>query len=121
MYRKRCVSLIAALPVPATVLAQDAVNPAKLPRNMEVGLFATAVYTSEVENFPNGTHICEVEVDPGTGKTSFENFVAVDDFGRLINPMIVEGQVHGGLVQGIGQCIRPEYTAARDRARSRGP
>src|SRR6266436_3647525 len=55
--------------------------------------------------FPAGAYICELEVDSGTGKTSFVNFVAADDFGRLINPMIVEGQVHGGLAQGIGQAL----------------
>src|SRR6185503_4111022 len=49
-------------------VAQDAVNPAKLPKNMEAGLFATAVYKADVENFPNGVHVCEVEVDPETGK-----------------------------------------------------
>ena len=55
--------------------------------------------------FPAGTYICEVEIDPGTGKTDIIDFVAVDDFGRLINPMIVEGQVHGGIAQGIGQAL----------------
>jgi carbon-monoxide dehydrogenase large subunit len=50
-------------------------------------------------------HICEVEVDPDTGVTSIVNYTAVDDFGRIINPMIVEGQVHGGVVQGIGQAL----------------
>jgi carbon-monoxide dehydrogenase large subunit len=55
--------------------------------------------------YPAGVHICEVEVDPDTGVTSIVNYTAVDDFGRIINPMIVEGQVHGGVVQGIGQAL----------------
>ncbi|WP_342736777.1 xanthine dehydrogenase family protein molybdopterin-binding subunit [Bradyrhizobium sp. B117] len=76
-----------------------------LPDGMEPGLKESAFYDPTNFTFPAGTYICELEVDPGTGKTSFVNFVAADDFGRLINPMIVEGQVHGGLVQGIGQAL----------------
>jgi carbon-monoxide dehydrogenase large subunit len=76
-----------------------------LPDGMEPGLKESAFYDPSNFTFPAGTYICEIEVDPGTGKTSFVNFVAADDFGRLINPMIVEGQVHGGLTQGIGQAL----------------
>ena len=76
-----------------------------LPDGMEPGLKESAFYDPTNFTFPAGAYICELEVDPKTGKTSFINFVAADDFGRLINPMIVEGQVHGGLVQGIGQAL----------------
>jgi carbon-monoxide dehydrogenase large subunit len=76
-----------------------------LPDGMEPGLKETAFYDPTNFTFPAGTYICEVEIDPGTGKTEFVSFVAADDFGRLINPMIVEGQVHGGLAQGIGQAL----------------
>ena len=76
-----------------------------LPDGMEPGLKETAFYDPTNFTFPAGTYICEVEIDPGTGKTEILDFVAVDDFGRLINPMIVEGQVHGGLAQGIGQAM----------------
>jgi carbon-monoxide dehydrogenase large subunit len=76
-----------------------------LPDGMEPGLKETAFYDPTNFTFPAGAYICELEVEPGTGKTSFVNFVAADDFGRLINPMIVEGQVHGGLAQGIGQAL----------------
>src|SRR5215218_5426826 len=76
-----------------------------LPDGMEPGLKESAFYDPTNFTFPAGTYICELEVDAGTGKTSFVNFVAADDFGRLINPMIVEGQVHGGLAQGIGQAL----------------
>jgi aerobic carbon-monoxide dehydrogenase large subunit len=55
--------------------------------------------------FPAGVHICELEVDPDTGRTTIERWTAVDDFGIIINPMIVEGQVHGGIAQGIGQAL----------------
>jgi len=76
-----------------------------LPDGMEPGLKETAFYDPSNFTFPAGTYICEVEIDPGTGKTEFISFVAADDFGRLINPMIVEGQVHGGIAQGIGQAL----------------
>ncbi len=76
-----------------------------LPEGMEPGLKEGAFYDPTNFTFPAGSYVCEVEVDSGTGKTSFVNFVAADDFGRLINPMIVEGQVHGGLAQGIGQAL----------------
>lgn len=76
-----------------------------LPSGMEPGLKEGAFYDPTNFTFPAGAYICEVEVDPPTGKTSFVNFVAADDFGRLINPMIVEGQVHGGLAHGIGQAL----------------
>ena len=76
-----------------------------LPAGMEPGLKEGAFYDPTNFTFPAGAYICEVDVDPGTGKTTIVDFVAADDFGRLINPMIVEGQVHGGLAQGIGQAL----------------
>src|SRR6201982_1600127 len=90
-----------ALPM-AALAAYTAHN---LPDGMEPGLKETAFYDPTNFTFPAGAYICELEVDPATGKTTFINFVAADDFGRLINPMIVEGQVHGGLAQGIGQAL----------------
>jgi carbon-monoxide dehydrogenase large subunit len=72
---------------------------------LEPGLNENAFYDPANFTFPAGSYVCEVEVDPDTGKLKIENWVAVDDFGKIINPMIVEGQVHGGLVQGIGQAL----------------
>jgi carbon-monoxide dehydrogenase large subunit len=72
---------------------------------MEPGLKEGAFYDPTNFTFPAGTYIAEVEIDPETGKTTVANFVAADDFGNLINPMIVEGQVHGGIAQGIGQAL----------------
>jgi carbon-monoxide dehydrogenase large subunit len=72
---------------------------------LEPGLNETAFYDPTNFTFPAGTYICEVEIDPATGTTRVDRFSAVDDFGTIINPMIVEGQVHGGLVQGIGQAL----------------
>ena len=76
-----------------------------LPEGMEPGLKEGAFYDPSNFTFPAGCYICEVEVDPATGVSTIEQFVAADDFGKIINPMIVEGQVHGGLAQGIGQAM----------------
>ena len=72
---------------------------------LEPGLNEQAFYDPTNFTYPAGSHICEVEIDPQTGATQVVNFTAVDDFGNIINPMIVEGQVHGGLAQGIGQAL----------------
>jgi aerobic carbon-monoxide dehydrogenase large subunit len=72
---------------------------------IEPGLKEGAFHDPTNFTFPSGCHICEVEVDPDTGVTQIVNWVAVDDFGVVINPMIVEGQVHGGIAQGIGQAL----------------
>ncbi len=72
---------------------------------LEPGLNENAFYDPANFTFPAGTYVCEVEIDPDTGVTKVERFTAVDDFGKIINPMIVEGQVHGGLTQGIGQAL----------------
>ena len=72
---------------------------------LEPGLKETSFYDPTNFTFPAGCHICEVEVDIDTGKTTIVNWTAVDDFGTVINPMIVEGQVHGGIAQGIGQAL----------------
>jgi len=72
---------------------------------LEPGLNENAFYDPSNFTFPAGSYVCEVEVDPETGKVRIDRWTAVDDFGKIINPMIVEGQVHGGLAQGIGQAL----------------
>lgn len=72
---------------------------------LEPGLDEQAFYDPKNFTYPNGCHVCELEIDPDTGVTTIVSFAAVDDFGNVINPLIVEGQVHGGLVQGIGQAL----------------
>lgn len=74
-------------------------------QELEPGLKEGAFYDPSNFTFPAGVHICEVEIDPQTGVTKIERWTAVDDFGVLINPMIVEGQVHGGIAQGVGQAM----------------
>jgi carbon-monoxide dehydrogenase large subunit len=74
-------------------------------QELEPGLKETSFYDPTNFTFPAGCHICEVEIDRDTGKTEIVNWTAVDDFGTVINPMIVEGQVHGGIAQGVGQAL----------------
>ncbi|MDE4174090.1 xanthine dehydrogenase family protein molybdopterin-binding subunit [Phaeobacter sp. PT47_59] len=73
--------------------------------DMEPGLEETAFYDPANFTYPSGAYACEVEVDPETGKVTIERFAAADDFGNIVNPMIVDGQVHGGIGQGIGQAL----------------
>ena len=72
---------------------------------LEPGLNENAFYDPTNFTYPAGSYVCEVEVDPETGKTTVASFVAVDDFGNIVNPMIVSGQVHGGIAQGLGQAM----------------
>jgi carbon-monoxide dehydrogenase large subunit len=78
---------------------------ATLPRGIEPGLFESATFAPAQETFPNGTHVCEVEVDPETGTLSLEGYTVVDDVGTEINPLTLQGQVVGGIVQGLGQIL----------------
>ncbi len=80
-------------------------HPARLPKHLRNGLEASAYFAADPPGFPNGCHICEVEIDPETGEVTIDRYTAVDDFGRLINPLIVNGQVHGALTQGLGQAL----------------
>jgi carbon-monoxide dehydrogenase large subunit len=79
--------------------------PANYPEGLEPGLSEKSFYDPVNWTYPAGTHIAEVEIDPETGVVEVVAFTAVDDFGEIINPMIVEGQVHGGVAQGIGQAL----------------
>jgi len=79
--------------------------PHNYPAGLEPGLEEQAFYDPLNFTYPAGTYLCEVEIDADTGVLTLESFTAADDFGRIINPMIVEGQVHGGLAQGIGQAL----------------
>lgn len=88
-----------------TDVALEAYWPRKVPAEVELGLEATAVFNPSNFTFPDGTHIAMVEIDPDTGKVTITRYSCVDDVGKVINPMIVEGQIHGGIVQGIGQAL----------------
>ncbi|HKM72619.1 MAG TPA: xanthine dehydrogenase family protein molybdopterin-binding subunit [Stellaceae bacterium] len=96
-------------------LAEAARDPANLPDGMSPGLNADAYNDSDVFTFPSGCHAAEVEIDPETGTVTLERYAAIDDYGRLINPMLTVGQVQGGLAQGIGQALL-EHTVYDERS-----
>ncbi len=86
-------------------VASEAWNPASLPPEMEPGLVASAAYSAREQNFPNGCHICEVEIDPETGAVEIVRYSVVDDVGTVMNPLLLEGQIIGGIAQGAGQVL----------------
>jgi aerobic carbon-monoxide dehydrogenase large subunit len=86
-------------------VAHAAHDPDHIPPGEEGGLVESGEFTPTACTFPNGTHICEVEIDAETGVTSIVRYSAVEELGRVLNPMIVAGQIHGGVVQGVGQAL----------------
>ncbi len=80
-------------------------RPVGLPKQFGIGLEASGAWATDPSNYPNGCHVCEVEVDPETGVVAIDRYAVVDDVGRIINPLICEGQIQGGLAQGIGQAL----------------
>jgi aerobic carbon-monoxide dehydrogenase large subunit len=92
--------------VPFGQVALTAYVPHNYPLDkLEPGLNENAFYDPTNFTYPSGSYVCEVEVDPDTGRTRVDRFTAVDDFGNIVNPMIVQGQVHGGIAQGLGQAM----------------
>ena len=89
-------------------VARGAMNPRNLPEGMEIGLIATAAYHGKRQNFPNGCHVIEVEIDPETGVTTIERYVVADDVGIVLNPKLLKGQIVGGIAQGVGQMVMEE-------------
>jgi aerobic carbon-monoxide dehydrogenase large subunit len=85
--------------------ARQAMEPNRLPKEMEVGLTATATYTATEQNFPNGCHVCELEIDTETGTVEIQRYVVVDDVGTVVNPLLLKGQIIGGVAQGVGQVL----------------
>ena len=86
-------------------VAQTAFMPGKLAKDIEIGLYETATWSPEASNIPNSCHVCEVEIDPETGIIEIVRYSAVHDVGVELNPLLVEGQVHGGIAQGVGQAL----------------
>jgi carbon-monoxide dehydrogenase large subunit len=78
---------------------------ARLPKAVEEARTGVGAFTPPDATYPNGTHIAEVEIDPDTGITAITRYTVCDDFGRTVNPLLLEGQVHGGVIQGIGQAL----------------
>jgi carbon-monoxide dehydrogenase large subunit len=86
-------------------VARAAYQPRQLPPGLEPGFSETAAFTPPAVTFPNGCQVCEVEIDPDTGAVRIVRHTVVDDVGRMVNPMLVKGQIHGGVVQGLGQAL----------------
>jgi len=86
-------------------VATASYQPAKMPREMDMGLSESAIIVPPGPTYPNGAHACEVEIDPDTGVVEIIAYTVFDDVGVALNPMMVEGQVHGGVVQGAGQAL----------------
>jgi carbon-monoxide dehydrogenase large subunit len=86
-------------------VAKAAVNPNNLPDGMEPGLVELSVYANKVFNFPNGCHVCELEIDPDTGAVEIVDYNVVDDVGTVMNPLLLHGQIQGGIAQGLGQAL----------------
>ncbi|MGH7109818.1 MAG: xanthine dehydrogenase family protein molybdopterin-binding subunit, partial [Stellaceae bacterium] len=86
-------------------VARAAFNPVQLPEGLEPGFAESGHFTPPAPTFPNGVHLCEVEVDPETGAVEIQRYLVVDDFGTVVNPLLLRGQVQGGVAQGIGQAM----------------
>lgn len=91
--------------LPLKEVAKAAFNPVKWPKNFEGGLYENATFKAERDTYPNGCHICELEVDPETGDVTIDRYAVVDDVGTVMNPTGLKGQIHGGVAQGIGQIL----------------
>jgi aerobic carbon-monoxide dehydrogenase large subunit len=95
-------------------VAKEAMEPANLPKGIDVGLIATATYFAPVQNFPNGCHICELEIDEETGEVEIVRYSVVDDVGTVINPLLLKGQIVGGVAQGVGQVLMEDIRFNED-------
>jgi carbon-monoxide dehydrogenase large subunit len=81
---------------------------------MEPGLFETATRAPPSDTWPNGCHVCEVEIDPDTGAVTLVGYVIADDVGTVINPLTLKGQIHGGVAQGVGQALLEQIVYDRE-------
>jgi carbon-monoxide dehydrogenase large subunit len=95
-------------------IAITAFTQGKLPRDIEPGLCEIGTFEPDVANYPNGAHICEVEIDRETGTTRIVRYCVVDDVGTVINPLLLKGQIHGGIAQGVGQALMEDLAFDED-------
>ena len=95
-------------------VARAAFQPAQLPPGVEPGMYETGTFVPKGATWPNGCHICEVEVDPDTGEVQLVSYVIVDDVGTVINPVTLKGQIHGGVAQGVGQALMEQVVYDAD-------
>ena len=95
-------------------VARAAFQPAQLPAGVEPGLYETGTFVPRHDTWPNGCHVCEVEVDPDTGTVEVVAYAVVDDVGTVVNPLTLEGQIQGGVAQGAGQALMEEVVYDRE-------
>jgi len=95
-------------------VARAAFQPGQLPPGLEPGLYETGTFAPKQATWPNGCHVCEVEIDPETGAVALVNYVVVDDVGTVINPLTLKGQIHGGVAQGVGQGLMEQVVYDRE-------
>jgi len=91
--------------MPIGQIAQMSFIPVGLPSELGVGLQGAGAFSPDVPSFPNGCHICEIEIDPETGEVALDRYTVVDDVGTVINPLLAKGQIQGGVAQGAGQAL----------------
>jgi len=95
-------------------VARAAFQPAQLPPGVEPGLYETGTFSPKQDTWPNGCHVCEVEIDPDTGAVELDSYAIVDDVGTVINPVTLKGQIHGGVAQGVGQALMEQVVYDRE-------
>jgi len=95
-------------------VARAAFQPNQLPPGLEPGLYETGTFSPKQATWPNGCHVCEVEIDPDTGAVEIVSYVIVDDVGTVINPVTLKGQIHGGVAQGVGQALMEQVVYDRE-------
>jgi aerobic carbon-monoxide dehydrogenase large subunit len=100
--------------VSITEVARAAFQPARLPPGLEPGLYETGTFAPSQDTWPNGCHVCEVEIDPDTGAVALLGYLVVDDVGTVVNPLTLSGQIHGGVAQGAGQALMEEVVYDRE-------
>jgi aerobic carbon-monoxide dehydrogenase large subunit len=100
--------------MPILQLAQMSFIPVGLPSELGVGLQGAGAFSSDTPSFPNGCHICELEIDPETGEVALDRYTVVDDVGTVINPLLAKGQIQGGVAQGAGQALIEDVVYDRD-------
>ncbi len=86
-------------------VAKASLDPKNLPQGMECGLIEKAIYSGKTASYPNGVHVCELEIDEDTGTVEIVNYNVVDDVGTVVNPLLLHGQIDGGIAQGVGQIL----------------
>jgi carbon-monoxide dehydrogenase large subunit len=91
--------------IPLVQVARASFRPMGNPIELGIGLEGIGAFAANSPSFPNGCHICEVEIDPETGIVKLDRYAVVDDIGLVLNPLLAEGQIHGGIVQGVGQAL----------------